>query len=801
VRGIERRTDGRGRRAGDSPGPLGRPHERAVLLAILLILSMGLFLVIRDQTRPQREVSALQHSALLLEAQLHALQVNQLRLDLNRTVEMAATHLSSTTERPLGALEEALSTYDLPAEMALFASDGTVIASKGSSPMAKEGLSLEASRPDSGKRLNLGKRLSDGRLLVASAPLPVMASSDEDVRLDIRFGNQLPAQIFARPQGLQMLDANGHPRLTVAVPIGNTGLTAVADRKGLTLFERWRDDAGLLVLPLLAGVLVLCLLAYKTLRHNRAARLWSENERRFRVAVEAARCGIWDWDLPRSHIELSDFMAELLSVPKGSVLTNEQMAGQVHPRYREVFVAAMTRAQDTGYFDISVPVPLEHGAIRWIDFRGRAKTPAHGEKGFSQLMGIALDVTEVRLAKARAQAAETRLVDGIQSISDAFVLFDRRGRLLLWNQAFQDAFNFPADVLQRGALKADLNRFAAQVIQTEHKTGSHRTDLRIVQLNDGRWLQIAERHTGDGGSVIVATNVTQLHDQEQERRQSAEQMLLTVSELEASRASLASLAKQYEVAMTRAEAASQSKSEFLANMSHELRTPLNAINGFSEIMAGEMFGPLGDHRYKGYAQDIHNSGKHLLSLINDILDMAKIEAGKLSLHYERTDLTSVGHEVIRLMRGRAEEAGLALVMDAPEHIEAEIDMRGMKQVLLNLVANAIKFTPRAGRVMLAMTPLIERPGFVRVAVSDTGIGIAADDVKRLAQPFVQVENQHAKTTQGTGLGLALTKSLIEMHGSSMTIDSEQGRGTTVWFELPVQNTVMVEQPAAAYRVA
>ena len=798
MRGIERRTVGRGRRAGDSPGVLGRPHERAVLLSILLILSMALFLVARDQTRPQREINALNHDALLLEAHLYARAVDQVRLDLGRTVEMAGERLSASSDRPLDALEAAIGTFGLSAEMALFGSDGSVIASKGTSPLAKEGLSLE------GSRLNLGKRLADDTILAASVTLPPASPSDTAVRIDVRYGNQLPAQVFANPDGIHLLDPEGNPRLTVAVPIGNSGVSVVADRKGMTLFERWRDDAGLLVLPLVIGVIILGLLTFKTLRHTRASRQWAENERRFRVAVEAAHCGVWDWDLAKSRIDLSDYMADLLNVPKGSVLTNEQVIERVHPRYRDVFVAAMKRAQEVGYFDLTFPVPLDDGNIRWIDARGRAREPQRGEKGYSQIMGIALDITEARLAKARAQAAETRLIDGIQSVSDAFVLFDRRGRLLLWNQAFQDAFNFPADVLVRGALKSDLNVYAAKAIRSEHKGDQRRPGTRMVELKDGRWLQMTERFTGDGGTVVIAADVTLIHNRENERRLAAEEMQRTVNELEASRASLASLAKQYEAAMTRAEAASQSKSEFLANMSHELRTPLNAINGFSEIMAGEMFGPMGDARYKGYAQDIHNSGKHLLSLINDILDMAKIEAGKLNLNYERTDLTSIGREVVRLMRGRAEEAGLALIIDAPEHIEAEVDMRGIKQVLLNLVSNAIKFTPKAGRVMLEMTPLIERPGFVRVAVTDTGIGIAAEDVKRLAQPFVQVENQHAKTTQGTGLGLALTKSLIEMHGSSMTIDSEPGHGTTVWFDLPVQShsqNAALEQSSWAHRVA
>jgi two-component system cell cycle sensor histidine kinase PleC len=224
-------------------------------------------------------------------------------------------------------------------------------------------------------------------------------------------------------------------------------------------------------------------------------------------------------------------------------------------------------------------------------------------------------------------------------------------------------------------------------------------------------------------------------------------------------------------------------------MSHELRTPLNAINGFSEIMVGEMFGALGDARYKEYAKDILNSGQHLLALINDILDMSKIEAGKFSLKFEPMALDDVAEDAIRLVRNRAESAGLQLSCDFPHLPEVEADYRAVKQVLLNLLSNAIKFTPRGGRVTVRAEgrndPLGER---IRISVQDTGIGIAADDLHRLAKPFEQIESQHSKTQQGTGLGLALTKSLVEMHGGVIDIQSVPGEGTCVSFTLPIRQT-------------
>jgi two-component system cell cycle sensor histidine kinase PleC len=476
-------------------------------------------------------------------------------------------------------------------------------------------------------------------------------------------------------------------------------------------------------------------------------------------------------------------MADLLGLELSGPTPAETVLARIHPRYREAVVHALRQAQAYGAFEVSFPVPDDQGRARWIDARGQARGE-RGDDGFTSILGVALDTTEARRAKAQAQAAESRLRDGIESVSDAFVLFDKAGRLILSNQAFQDAFGFEEGVIRRGAFKQDLNRIAALAIKTDHPAAGGRAGAREVELHDGRWLQLVERFTSDGGSVVSAADITAIKQKEAERQRAVERLHATITELEDREEKLSLLARKYEVAMTRAEAANQAKSEFLANMSHELRTPLNAINGFSEIMAGEMFGPLGDQKYKGYAGDILKSGQHLLSLINDILDMAKIEAGKLTLHYEIVSLKEIVDDAARLMRGKIQEAGLSLLVDAPDLPDIEADHRGLKQVVLNLISNAVKFTPEGGQIVVALSRLDDER--LRVSVTDTGIGIAPEDLARLARPFEQVEGQHSKTTQGTGLGLALTKSLIELHGGELTMESEPGRGTTVSFDLPIR---------------
>ncbi|PKQ00562.1 MAG: hypothetical protein CVT73_24630, partial [Alphaproteobacteria bacterium HGW-Alphaproteobacteria-12] len=225
-----------------------------------------------------------------------------------------------------------------------------------------------------------------------------------------------------------------------------------------------------------------------------------------------------------------------------------------------------------------------------------------------------------------------------------------------------------------------------------------------------------------------------------------------------------------------------SKSEFLANMSHELRTPLNAIIGFSEIMGSGLFGELGSPKYKEYATDIHASGTHLLELINDILDMSKIEAGRMTLEAQPLDVAEVTEESLRLVSGRADLAKVTIENELPQLPAVNADKRAVKQVLLNLLSNAVKFTPPGGSIHLKGGT---KDGFVSIAVEDTGIGIPASAMPKIGRPFEQVESQHSKKHKGTGLGLALSRSLVELHGGTLTLESTEGVGTTVSFTLPV----------------
>jgi len=232
------------------------------------------------------------------------------------------------------------------------------------------------------------------------------------------------------------------------------------------------------------------------------------------------------------------------------------------------------------------------------------------------------------------------------------------------------------------------------------------------------------------------------------------------------------------------------KSRFFANISHELRTPLNAVIGFSEVMQQALFGPLGHPKYQEYARDIFASGAYLLEVINDILDMSKIEAGRMSLDAGSVDLADIVEDSMKVVSQAAAERNITLNRHGPQHLLLEADRRALKQVFLNLLSNAVKFTRDGGSVDVHLS---RSRGHVKIAIKDTGIGIPEAEIAKLGRPFEQVENQFSKSHQGSGLGLAISRALVELHGGTLRITSREGHGTTVTCTLPTQPVIAEEE--------
>jgi signal transduction histidine kinase len=275
----------------------------------------------------------------------------------------------------------------------------------------------------------------------------------------------------------------------------------------------------------------------------------------------------------------------------------------------------------------------------------------------------------------------------------------------------------------------------------------------------------------------------------------AERVESSFDRVDEARAQAESARATMQIAKESAETANRAKTEFLANMSHELRTPLNAIIGFSEMFTRAAFGPLGAPQYEGYAQDIHDSGRHLLEIINDLLDMAKVEAGEIELADETLDTGELIAGSMRFVEERARTGGVTLATALEEPLPPlRADGRVVRQILLNLLSNAVKFTPAGGRVTLAVRRSAE--GGLSFAVTDTGIGIAADKLEEVVLPFRQVDNGLNRKFEGTGLGLALVKSFVRLHEGRLTLESEPGIGTTATVSFPPWRIVAGDAAAA-----
>jgi len=524
-----------------------------------------------------------------------------------------------------------------------------------------------------------------------------------------------------------------------------------------------------------------------------------DSEQRFELAFAGARCGIWDWDLNASRLYWSAPMLALLGEPaKAARLSSEQVMDYVHPEDRHILqeVEDSVRRGTLGY---DTTFRLRHSSGEWIWVRAKGQIWRGIAADTQRLVGIAIDITEQKQAEARERMANARLRDAVESISEAFSLWDSRGRLVMANEKFRAFHKIDRDAVPFGTTARDLDlRTSDGALLLPGRLADARDPAhQEVKLPGGRWLHLSERRMRDGGIVSVGTDITALKHQEAELVRKGEILSETITDLEGSRRTLQSqasqlvqLAEKYAGAKAKAEAANRSKSEFLANMSHELRTPLNAIIGFSEIMRKQMFGPLGAAKYEAYADDIHSSGQHLLEVINDILDMSKIEAGRHSLDRSEFDPADVIEETLRIVSGRANEADVSLEKGPVEVSCLIADRRAVKQILLNLLTNGVKFTPRGGQVRVSVATDSE-DGAALFSVRDTGIGIDEADLQRLGQPFEQVESNYLKTHEGTGLGLALSRSLAELHGGTLTIESLPGEGTCVSFTIPVRSQTAV----------
>ncbi len=395
------------------------------------------------------------------------------------------------------------------------------------------------------------------------------------------------------------------------------------------------------------------------------------------------------------------------------------------------------------------------------------------------------DISDRLLYEERLATSQAHMEDAIGSISQNLSLWDPDGKLVLYNQQFVDTIDAAGEYIKpgisyeeallearrRGVFGSDdegVEAFIkARIAQFKRRDGkpSYRTQL------DGRRLEIVDIQTHDGGTLTVTSDITEMTDREDALRD----------------------------AMHQAELANRAKSEFLANVSHELRTPLNAILGFSEIIQTAPFGEVGDPRYVEYAGDIRDSGTHLLEIINDILDLSRIEAGQVSLHEQEVDIAETVERVETMLRARAEKENVEFRMNiSPDMPHIYVDPRIFRQILANLMSNAVKFSANGGQVSVSAE--LASDGALQVAVEDNGIGIAPDDLPRVLEPFGQADGSMTRNFEGVGLGLPLTKSFVELHGGALFLESTPNVGTKVTVEFPGACIMKDQMPASTQRV-
>ena len=383
---------------------------------------------------------------------------------------------------------------------------------------------------------------------------------------------------------------------------------------------------------------------------------------------------------------------------------------------------------------------------------------------------------ELGAGQMLAQVADGHalLMEAVDALDIGLVLYGPGDRLIFCNKAFKDFLPGIGAIMKVGRNRVDIlsdmidagiippapgDKLAILASALSNEPG--KWPLVEQSLVDGRLMRSRAKRTPSGGLVFVNVDVTEVRHRE-------------IALLEAKE---------------KAERADRIKTEFLSNMTHELRTPMNAILGFSEMIMRETNGPLGDPHYRDYAACIHESGGYLLAIINDILDMSKYNAGRFALVEQQVDIERILGAVLRMITDRVTAAGLVLevrVPPGPPPLMA--DERQIMQMLLNVTTNAIKFTPPGGRITIDGTVLPD--GGYALSVTDTGIGMEAQDIPLALEPFGQVDSSLGRQHLGTGLGLPLVKSMMEAHGGSLALTSQPGEGTTVTLSFPASRVLV-----------
>ncbi len=491
-------------------------------------------------------------------------------------------------------------------------------------------------------------------------------------------------------------------------------------------------------------------------------------EEHFSIAENTAGIGTYRWDKGAEAPNISPAMSRMLDLPDDSTqLNTEYLISLLHPDDLERVNSAINSIiENPQTFSIDMRLRQPDGTYR--DFVSHGFPEIGGNNEPISIVGVLDDVTDNlnRELTLKRTTEQYKLI--AEHAYDMFARHTPEGVLTFVSPAVRKVMGAePEDVVGHNIIEMmhrDDQAEARQKLEALN-TGadSVRISFRLPNLKgEFIWLESTVHPILDdrSGEMIEAIAITR----DISERKEYEQRLLDARE--------------------KAETANRTKSTFLANMSHELRTPLNAVIGFSEILMRKMYGPLGDDVYDEYANLIHESGTHLLDLINDILDMSKVEAGKMEIKPEPIDMVEIVETCMRFVEAKSEAKTQLVelnVLTPQLHNSAYADIRATKQILINLLSNAVKFTGEGGAISVDVQTM---PDVLEVSVSDNGVGIDPTDIPRLLRPFEQIADKSSQAEEGSGLGLALTKSFAELQGGTFRLESEKGQGTRAIVTLP-----------------
>ena len=617
----------------------------------------------------------------------------------------------------------------------------------------------------------LGRKLTDA--LGPDQPLTTLADSAGAMRIQLRDADVIAA--------VRRVDAIGG-QLATAAPVNR--LSSL--HRHAALREGLLTAVTCLLAAAAAGAVSL-----NRLRARQRFEAESIERAQFDLALDFGRCGLWIWDLERAAIEWSPSMYAMLGLKGGrgriSVADLETLQ---HPDEESLAARVAAAAGANGVIDCEFRLRRADGS--WVWLRQHAQIIAGARAGRRRLVGAVVDVSDERSAEERSAKADQRLREAIEGISEAFVLWDSDNRLVLCNSKYQRLHGLPPAVVRHGAAYAEVMAAGSGAIEPAPseivRQAKGEGSVYETQLKDGRWLQVSERRTRDGGFVSVGTDITSLKEHEDQLVKSERLLLSTVAQLRQSRRSLetqaqqlADLAERYHEQKGQAEAANRAKAEFLANMSHELRTPLNAVIGFSEIMEAQSFGPLGSDKYRHYAADILKSGRYLLNVVSDILDMSSLEAGRVRLTYTEVSAEGALQAAARRVDDMAKAKNLTISVEVSPDANLQVDAPALERILLTLVRNAVKYAPDSGEVTIGAQAFHNNVYFF---VEDNGPGIDGEDFPRIGKPFEQGRQGLSNGMKGSGLGLAIANSLVELHGGSLRLETKPGEGVLALLSLP-----------------